>query len=170
MGDSDLFSLELPGSMTSKKSSDSLTLDDEMSGGRSLGEFGDSSRDPRRRRNDGMEGRASQPSKEATGSSFRGMEFGTSHDNFDTTNEFLEDDEDDILQRRRRGLSSLGEGATSSNASLEYFDDRAMVADFLRQYHCTSMMPQSSKVVVLDVMLSIRAAFHAFDENGTLKF
>jgi tryptophanyl-tRNA synthetase len=51
---------------------------------------------------------------------------------------------------------------------MEYYDDRSIVADFLRQYHCTSMMPQSSKVVVLDTGISIRAAFHALDENGTV--
>ena len=157
MGDSDMFSLELPGAMASKKSTDSLNMDDELD---MMDSFGDSGRDMRRRPEKSRDAR--KPKHSSPG--YHGMEFGGSRDNFDSPNEFLEDD-DPIS--RRRGLSALGDEATSSTASMEYFDDRSMVADFLRQYHCTSMMPQSSKVVVLDVTLSIRAAFHALDENGT---
>lgn len=157
MGDSDLFSLELPGAMASKKSTDSLHMDDDLD---MMDSYGESPLDRRRRPEKARDGRKQKG--ESPG--YHGMEFGGSRGAYDSPNEFLE--EDDPISRRR-GLSALGEAATSSTASMEYFDDRSMVADFLRQYHCTSMMPQSSKVVVLDVGLSIRAAFHALDENGT---
>lgn len=151
-----MFSLELPGAMAPKKSSDDLHLDDDLD---MMDSYTESRHDMRRRPEKSRDGRKHKHDSPG----YHGMEFGGSRDNYDSPNEFLEDD-DPIA--RRRGLSALGEAATSSTASMEYFDDRTMVADFLRQYHCTSMMPQSSKVVVLDLTLSIRAAFHALDENG----
>lgn len=163
MGDSDLFSLELPGTLTSKKSSDSLHLDDSMTGIHPLDEYSDSPRESRRRPEKASESRAIS----AASPSYRGVDFGGSAEDYVSPDEYLE--EDGPLHRRR-GLSALGEEANASTASItsmEYFDDRTIVADFLRQYNCTSMMPQSSKVVVLDNGLSIRAAFHALDENGT---
>lgn len=153
MGDSDLFSLELPGAMASKKSTDSLHMDDDLD----MMDAYDESPLDRRRSDKARDGRKQKGAYHGDSPGFHTMEFGLA-------DEYLE--EDDPISRRR-GLSALGEAATSSTASMEYFDDRSMVADFLRQYHCTSMMPQSSKVVVLDVGLSIRAAFHALDENGT---
>ena len=160
MGDSDMFSLELPGALTSKKSNDSLHLDDSMTGVHPLDQYSDSPREPRRRGDMSVEGRAIS----SQSPSYHGVDFGTSNADYVSPDEYME--EDGPLHRRR-GLSALGDEATASTASMEYFDDRAVVADFLRQYNCTSMMPQSSKVVVLDNGISIRAAFHVLDENGT---
>ena len=160
MGDSDLFSLELPGTLTSKKSSDSLHLDESITGVNPLEDYAESPRDRSRRGEGGVESRKHS----ARSPAYHGVEFGDSPPAFGSPDEYMGDDGP---LNRRRGLSALGEAATSSVTSMEYYDDRSIVADFLRQYHCTSMMPQSSKVVVLDNGISIRAAFHALSENGT---
>lgn len=162
MGDSDVFALEMPGTLSSKKSSDSLHMVDSMIGVNPLEEYEDSPLDKRRRgngeRNEHRLGSGSSPG-------YRSVEFGGRSRDYDSPVHELDVDDD---TRPRRGLSALGEAASSSSTSMEYFDDRTLVADFLRQYHCTSMMPQSSKVVVLDAAISIRAAFHALEENGSL--
>lgn len=153
-----MFSLELPGTLTSKKSSDSLHLDESITGVNPLEDYAESPRDRSRRGEGGVESR-----KHSTRSpAYHGVEFGDSPPAFGSPDEYMGDDGP---LNRRRGLSALGEAATSSVTSMEYYDDRSIVADFLRQYHCTSMMPQSSKVVVLDNGISIRAAFHALSEN-----
>ena len=158
MGDSDMFSLEMPGTLSSKKSSDSLHLVDSLGDIHPLDAYNQSPKESRRR---GETGASSRRRRDGPGS-FHDVEFGTSGADFSSNEDDLDPEEG---HPRRRGLSALGEAATSSTASMEYYDDRSIVADFLRQYHCTSMMPQSSKVVVLDTGISIRAAFHALDEN-----
>lgn len=162
MGDPDMFSLELPGTLTSKKSSDSLHLADSLTGIHPLDAYADSPRESHMRGESGLvkrHGHSKRPS------AYRDVDFESPSGDFSSPEDFSEDNGP---LSRRRGLSALGEEATSSATSLEYYDDRSLVADFLRQYNCTSMMPQSSKVVVLDTQLSIRAAFHALEENGTL--
>jgi len=48
----------------------------------------------------------------------------------------------------------------------EFIEDRTIVADFLRSFQCRAIMPQSSKVVVLDMGISLRSALQALEENG----
>jgi hypothetical protein len=40
------------------------------------------------------------------------------------------------------------------------------VSDFLVSFTCFELMPQSSKVVVLDINLTVGAAMHALNENS----
>jgi hypothetical protein len=48
----------------------------------------------------------------------------------------------------------------------DFMEDRASIADFLRNFQSYAIMPQSSKVVVLDNRISVRAAIQALEENG----
>mgnify|MGYP002480006029 CR=1 FL=1 len=49
----------------------------------------------------------------------------------------------------------------------EFIEDRTIIADFLRSFRCRALMPQSSKVVVLDTGISMLSALQALEENGT---
>jgi hypothetical protein len=48
----------------------------------------------------------------------------------------------------------------------DFLEDRASIADFLRNFQSYAIMPQSSKVVVLDNRISVRTAIQALEENG----
>lgn len=175
MGDSDLFSLELPGSLASKKSTEDMENVPSSGDLDGLDLYGTSRRgsllddiDRDMSPNDDTSRLSQDSSRRRKNSNPRGyirsaIEYTTIEPDY-TSNE--EDGTGERGHQARRGLSSLGEAASFSNASLEYLEDRSLVADFLRGYHCISMMPQSSKVVVLDSRISLRAAFQALEENG----
>lgn len=68
-----------------------------------------------------------------------------------------------------RGAHDLRDDVQLTSSSDEtLLEDRTFVADFLRQFRCYALMPQSSKVVVLDTEIPLRSVFQALEENGTL--
>ncbi|XP_049849131.1 5'-AMP-activated protein kinase subunit gamma-1-like isoform X1 [Schistocerca gregaria] len=48
-----------------------------------------------------------------------------------------------------------------------YTEDRMAISDFLRRHKCHSVTPQSSKIIILDTRISLRASFLALEENDT---
>lgn len=43
---------------------------------------------------------------------------------------------------------------------------RQRIADFLKSHTCHELIPESGKVVLLDLALPVRQAFHALHEQG----
>jgi hypothetical protein len=70
--------------------------------------------------------------------------------------------------RERRPLNDLHvDTALTSSSDETLLEDRTTVADFLRQFRCYALMPQSSKVLVLDTEIPLRSVFQALEENGS---
>jgi 5'-AMP-activated protein kinase regulatory gamma subunit len=79
-----------------------------------------------------------------------------------------------VQTRAAGGLArSLAAGAQQqavpqAGLSSEADSSRARVLEFLQRHTAYELLPESSKVVVLDTAISVRQAFHALFEQGVL--
>ena len=48
----------------------------------------------------------------------------------------------------------------------QLIEQRKVVSNFLEEHKCYSVIPESGKIVVLDIALAVKSAFHALEENS----
>lgn len=85
-----------------------------------------------------------------------------------STSRGIHSDSDESRKRSHSGSSFLYDDMEPSYVNKEFYDDRVFIADLLKQYQALTIIPQSSKVIVIDTEVSILAAFQALEENGVI--